>query len=323
MAQVNMPRRQRRDSLDTILKGLQIAGQIYGIKDAETRREQLAKQTQEQSALRGIQTEAAQLDLAEKKALSKGEVTPSQKLALQQQGVQFVPEGTTGSVQFGVTSQGEKLFGTTKDYRKSLSDAEAKKQERLRDDQNLIGEAEQDFIKRPRVRDAEEKFNAANQVKSLLGKGQAVLDQVALRNIFRMSGDVGAIRAEDLRQLGADPAILSQMKLFLGRAAEGQTILPQDRKNLAEFADIVQDLETQRIEKEASNLASSLARRTQFNEEELRDIFNAKNYLLERVEFAFEQNDSEGSSPLALPQAFGTPQAPQATDDVINKFLGE
>lgn len=111
MAQVNMPRPRRRDSLDTILKGLQIAGQVYGIKEAIEKSNLLSKQASQLDEIRQTELEEKKLGLQEKKAASEGIITPAAQSSLAAKGIKRVPEGSKGAQLFGVTPEGEKFFG--------------------------------------------------------------------------------------------------------------------------------------------------------------------------------------------------------------------
>lgn len=67
MAQINMPtKRQEKDPLDTILKGLSIASSVYGIKEGREKAELLQQQRAQESDAAKFSQAAKEAELAEK-----------------------------------------------------------------------------------------------------------------------------------------------------------------------------------------------------------------------------------------------------------------
>lgn len=110
---VQLPRYRRRDSLDTILKGLQIAGSIFNIKGAMEKSEALEQQRAQQLKLGEQQLAEGEFRQQEREALAQNKLTPTRQTKLSEKGVLFVPKGTPGATSFGMTT-GEKpveMFG--------------------------------------------------------------------------------------------------------------------------------------------------------------------------------------------------------------------
>ena len=83
---------QKRDPLDTVLKGLQIAGAVYGIKEANVRldeHEASKKAREDQSA---------------------GVISPQDEASLGQKGFLRVPQGTENAVAMKRSSDGSQVF---------------------------------------------------------------------------------------------------------------------------------------------------------------------------------------------------------------------
>lgn len=100
---VNQPRQksaaelEAQDPLSTIMKGLQIAGSIYGIKDASTKSDLLKQQ---------MELEKRKVDQADQTLAANNDGVLSQKdFIAQAHNYKFVPEGTDGAIPFRVKGQ--------------------------------------------------------------------------------------------------------------------------------------------------------------------------------------------------------------------------
>jgi len=153
---VQLPGSRKQDSLDTILKGLQIAGSIFNIKGAMEKSEALEQQRAQQLKLGEQQLAEGEFRQQEREALAQGQITPTRKARLLESGVQFVPQGTPGATSFGMTT-GEKpveMFGIApKAMQKQPSPLELAKfqmsaRKELRDIEKQQGERAKDIRER-------------------------------------------------------------------------------------------------------------------------------------------------------------------------------
>lgn len=95
--QVNVPQSKRKDPLELIMNGLQIAGGILGIRKDMVQTEALQKQQEyaaQESEQKNTQFESAQEEIARRK---EGRLLPTEELDVSRQFSQ-VPEGTKGAV---------------------------------------------------------------------------------------------------------------------------------------------------------------------------------------------------------------------------------
>lgn len=97
---VQRPQRQESD-LDTIMKGLAVANQIFGIKANFDKLDAMKKQQELQAADQSNK-------MAEQERMASGELTQGEALRYQMQGGQLVPKGTEGA--FGVPVQTTKMM---------------------------------------------------------------------------------------------------------------------------------------------------------------------------------------------------------------------
>lgn len=126
----------------------------------------------------------------------------------------------------------------------------------LKDQENLF-EAKKDF--RKDIEKDREVLLAADQIKSFLNQEKPISDQVLMRNLFRISGDVGAIRPQDLEQLGSSPELKERFLRFYGELSAGDVIRPEARQNIQEVADIIAEMRRKKIRTTAKGIASERA----------------------------------------------------------------
>ena len=237
--------------LDRIAKGLSIASNIYGIKTQS-----------EQSDLRKIQLE--QLKRQEAGIFTEAET--------QKAGLIPVEEGTSGAREIQV-QQGNQIY---KGYFKPSSEialerkgiAEKQKEdvrlgERQEEQEYKIGKEVIDFQKEKKTKDLAEKYNAATRVEALINLKNPIADAIAKRNLFRISGDVGVIRAEDLRELGADPSLIQRAQLAMDTMLKGEPITDKARIDIKEATSVLKAVaakETERFAKQRSQGIAGLFR---------------------------------------------------------------
>ena len=238
---------QKVDPLDRILKGLQIASNIYGIKTAS-----------EQSDLNKARLDIANQQQAVAQRQESGVLTP---LEAQKAGFTQVPEGTEGAVNLNIKT-GENIepgsFRLASDLtsERALSAAGEKETTRLaerRDDQELkVGEKLIDFQKEKKTKDLSDKYNSAARVEALVELKNPIADAILKRNLFRISGDVGVIRAEDLRELGSDPSLIQKAQLAMDTMLKGEPITDKARIDIKEATSILKAI----AEKELNNFGA-------------------------------------------------------------------
>lgn len=85
---VQQSNKQQKDPLDTVLKGLQIAGSVYGIREASAKLDEIDAQK------KAREDQAA------------GVITPQQEAGLAEKGFLRVPDGTSGAVAMKRSSDG-------------------------------------------------------------------------------------------------------------------------------------------------------------------------------------------------------------------------
>jgi len=316
MAQVIVPGK-KESALEKIARGLQIAGSVYGIAQANERLSLLAKQQE----VADTQQALADIQLKEAKAASEGIVTPAKQMSLTQSGALFSPEPKEGFREFGKSPEGAPVFMQTPQDRQAIIAEQAAKIDKDKEDQAALVDAKIDFAtKDKKINAAVDAYEAANQVKKFLQAKEPVVDAIALRNVFRMSGDVGAIRAEDLQQLGASPALPDQVLATYKRLAEGERILPNERIALAKAADVIQQVKLEAARKQASFISDALAKKTGQTQQEIFQFIDPDSIFPEPIDFTMPGNiGNVSSSGGILPKAQAAPQ--QSDKDAFDQFL--
>jgi len=333
MAQVIVPQaaKKKESLLDLIKTGLGVASSIYGIRAADQKIDLLATQQEDEN-----------IKLAESKARQTGLATPLLQQELAAKGFALSREQAPGFRQIGADESGAPVFAQSPQGAKSAALASKNQaaisrsqgirlEDKSQEEKEKVANATRDFTTHKNVNKAMIGFDAGNQVKRLLSENSPVLDQIGLRRIFRLSGDVGAIRAEDLKQLGSSPAWIERGVALINKGLTGQTIEPNERRALVRFADDMQETNKQIIEKEADRLAGSLAQETTLNRTEILTLLDPLQVLPEAIQFDVakfggtptQQNSNTTlSGTNIIPRAQAAP--PAATDeDAINSFLGQ
>lgn len=321
MAQVQLPGARKRDGLTTILRGLQIASQVYGIKDAQQKSELLAQQ----SEIQGLKAEETRRQLA-------GEVTPQMRTQAETQGVQFVPKETPGAQRFGLGQSGEPLFAVTPEYKKNLQRqveldkaAEINAAKIAREKQKSRQKMETDLRK---------EYNKASgdNIKVLRNykKVEAAANNpnptgatdVNLVFSFMKTLDPGSVvREGEFATAENTSGIPGRVLNLYNRALEGQRLTPQQRQAFLQEATAIANSQLE-LQTATDERFTRLAKEADVDVEDVIDERFGE--FRERLAEQLKQFQPVQDVPsTVLPQAFGTPQATQATDDVINKFLGE
>lgn len=333
---VLMPHREveqkqvKETALDKLIKGVQVAQGMYGIYsdmsklDAMKEQQDLARMRLKQQDDLAQKTfdlnagkakreeEAFNIDKGKLQASEAGIVTPGTlNTDYLQKGYALADRDGPGTVARTLkTPQGESTI-----YLKApsqvlnererigqgakLAEAGSKERVALSEDLNKFS-VDQD----KRVRDIVESADAARQVQWLLKQNAAVTDQIALRQVFRMSGDVGAIRPEDLKQLGASPAMKDQAMLALNKMASGQTIADAERANLNRFTDYIIQKRKSDIVSHADRYSKNLSVKYRgVNQEDILNALSPTSLIPEPVDVQRGGGGGGFRGPLA-PQAY-------------------
>ncbi len=296
MATINQPQRRESD-LDIVLKGLQAIGGIMDIKKTYEEGQRLkAMQEQEQAA---TQAQAAELDRKRANKLYAGEITS----LLGDKKIVPVPEGATGDIsimeqrapgEIGVAetprtfmSQGayEQYASTLKKPEDSFKEDEKKwkiEDRRIQEEERKnkeidrlnteLKEAAKEFNQKPIVRESIDNYSRAKLVDDLLAKGTSDAIAIAQRQMYRMSGDVGAIRAEDVTDLSENPSLFERGRTMLLSAAKGEKITPEMVKDMRNTLNVMQKHYKKLAYKQGQSFAK--ARAAQIRGANEQDVFN-------------------------------------------------
>lgn len=285
---VQAPQRQQqpeRDIFDKIMLGLQAANSVLGIKG------QL-----EQSEMREFERERLTRadELAAQQRAEEKQLDPFKEAALVQQGFQF-SSGDEGpqpanAIQFQ-TPSGEPRFGVpglTVAQRMTVKQQEdaavaqriAAKEKLDTENAKNLYDIKQDFRNDKGVVKAQESFQAAEYVNTLLDQESPVLDAIALRQVFRLSGDVGVIREQDLADLGASPALKDRAELAISKLLEGKRINDTERADLKRMSENVMMMRRRDVNRVATTFAKDGAGRIKgLNQDEVMDYLNPAGIL--------------------------------------------
>ena len=324
MAQVNMPRPRRRDSLDTILKGLQIAGQIYGIKDASRKSELLAQQTR-----------TAELQAEETERQLSGELTPAMKTKAEMGGVEFVPPTTPGAQRFGIGEDKEPLFAITPEFKGNLQ-----KQAQLDRafEQNAAKIAQEQNKSKIKIEgDLRKEYRKASDdnLKTIQNfrKVEAAATNpnptgatdVNLVFSFMKTLDPGSVvREGEFATAEQTAGIPGKVVNLYNKLLSGQRLTPQQRQGFLQEAAAIADSQIQ-MQEATDTQFSRLAKEAGVDVEDVIDErFADFRVKLEDLKKQFQPVVEQPRS-LLLPQAFGAPPAnrDRRVEDVVNSFLGE
>jgi hypothetical protein len=284
--QVFQPQRQESD-LDQILRGLQLVGGVLNIKNEIAEAERLKAQeernaqagTREQEAF-DLSKQAAARKLEKEERLARGELTPFEAA---EAGLVEAPKGMVG----GIPVREARLAGDIgpsaglvrsmipRSELQAMQQAQAKAEEsriaEIDRVKSAVKEANIEFEKKPQTRDSTDAFARAKLVDDLLSEQTAQSDEIALRQLFRMSGDVGAIRDQDIQALGSDPSVYQQFKSTYGRLKEGDVLTPESREAVKSGLRVMQAHHAKKLENSAKSFSKKFASSTRGVSDE--DVF--------------------------------------------------
>jgi hypothetical protein len=242
------------------------------------------KTAQEQSDLRKLQAERDErrLKMAEEEAGRK-QAMGEKQLALKEK-------------QFGATQEANRL----------------QKEERQ---QFKLGEEMRKLTRDKKTKDLISDHNAAVQVKDLVGLKNPIADAIAKRNLFRISGDVGAIRENDLRELGADPSLKERAQLAMDTLLKGNPITDNARLDIVEASNVLQQIKKKELDNWTSQQARIIAGQFRgVDQEDVLEGLDLEKELLQvapETELVLDRIRQTASGQVAPPDLLSqTPSAP-------------
>jgi hypothetical protein len=301
VAAVQAPQ-QREDSFTKLMKGVQLATSILGLKQ-------------------GIDKEFEEKPIEDKNALSEKDI-----LSAEQSGKMiFSTEPFEGARKYKTLS-GAPIFGGPKAPELSLAEKNAQvradKEFAYKQDQDKISNALKtkeidqkekqrqtdvitningEFRKDKEIEKIRSKYEVGQNVENLLNKKRPVLDQIALRQTFKLAGDVGSIRAEDLEQLGASPALASQYAALVNKALTGKTIEDDEREDLLTMAREIQENAYRQMDSRAVSFADDIAKQTAMTRKEAMEYLNPRRNLVNIFEKTEQQGEDQQYSQFNKP----------------------
>jgi hypothetical protein len=325
MAQVNMPQSRRKDPLETILQGVQLASGILGIKDSLNKSDLMNKQAAQSDA-------EFQQKQAEQTRITEGRLTPAEELQVSK-GFQMVPEGTAGAVKFISPTTGAPAFYSPRQEGVSpleiaKLDLEKKKvglqqqqlsQNRTDKEREQADTINKEFINNGRTNEYVKAYEKAGNLQNLLMKKQSVIDAIALRQVFGLSGDTGAIRAEDLEQFSTNPALLDRFVAIFNKGLDGQVIPDNERKYLMDFAADMNANARVKLMKHADTFASRLSNTTKYNKKEALEYLNPSNLLTDVAPRNVPQGIPERQ--IGIGEAGAAKK--RTNEDIMNEFISQ
>jgi len=323
MATVQLPGYNRRDSLDTILKGLQIAGGIYNIKGAMEKSDALAAQRAEQSKLAEQQIAKGEFEAREREMAEKGFTSPYQQTQLTRQGIQFVPEGTRGAISFGMTPDQKPLFALT---------PQSRQEQRLAtklasDEQKRISKATSD-LRKEYTKLSDNSVGVLRNYKKVesayRNPNPSGATDISMVFAFMKTIDPpSTVREGEVATAENSGGIPAQVRNFYNKILTGERLTPEQRENFY---------------KEAREIAAGQMELQRFTDDRFRQLatkagVDVDDVLDERFSEFMESLQKQRQEMLSeqpasmfdlVPTAIGQPpQRPQDKESVINKFLGE
>lgn len=291
MPQINMPQSKKKDPLEVIMQGVQLASGILGIRKDLVQTDYLQQQ-------KGEAANESAMKAAETQRKAEGRMLPFEELEASQKFTQ-VPEGTKGAVRLISPTSGAPAFYQPRqeDNKDSLGWATLKykmqndtasqvaEREKLsREDKFKADEINKEFLNHESTKKYVSAFEKASGLEQLLKKKQAVIDSIALRQVFGLSGDTGAIRAEDLQQFSTNPAVLDRFVAIFNKGLSGETIPDNERKYLSDFAQEMGANARIRLTKYADQYAKRISNTTKFDNKKALEFLNPENLLTESVQ---------------------------------------
>lgn len=175
-----------------------------------------------------------------------------------------VPEGTKGAVAIKNPGTGtEGIYMPRVDYRAGETNriaSEANAFNKSIAESQRLSKYEADFQNDKFVRENTEKVSAANFIDQLIAQESPILDAVAQRQVFRLSGDVGAIREPDLRDLGSSPELKERALAALNMMTQGQRLSDESRADIKKMVQIVRSVASRDVNRIADRYADTAAR---------------------------------------------------------------
>lgn len=314
---------QKKDPLATIMQGVQLAAGVLGIRESLIKSDYFEQQKQQQEDVYKQQQEEA-------KRKAEGRLLPVEEAELAK-GFNVVPEGTAGAVRFISPTTGAPAFYKPKaeDDKNALGWAQlsykmqqdtanqvADREKLSREDKFKADEINKEFLNHESTKKYVSAFEKASGLEQLLKKKQAVIDAIALRQVFGLSGDTGAIRAEDLQQFSTNPSLLDRFVAIFNKGLSGETIPDNERKYLSDFAQEMGANARIRLTKYADQYAKRIANTTKFDNKKALEFLNPENLLTEAV-----QGQQAPAQTIGAGQAGAAPK--KSNSQLMDEFLSQ
>ena len=323
MAQVLMPQRRESD-LDTILKGLQIAGGIYGLytnsKELELRKAQLDAAEDAKKA-----KEAKEADETAS-IWSPGKISEA-PLAGHQVSETPIPGAYPQKVRMSPTEVKEfyikPKYVIDQEAAEKAAQASAIKDSTKSsiEDNQFVFDKIQKFPENDQVKKSISTAEAARSVQYLLRQKNPVIDVAAQTAIIRMSGDNSVITQTERDAYGVTPGLENEAKAALARLRDGQTIDDKARAAIQKWSEMVVSVAQRDIAKQAKNYAGDLAKSSRMKESEILERLSPANYIPD----PYPDNSQNNISATSIPgesKAFAAPKD-ENDDDFLKRYLSK
>lgn len=251
--QVNSPQSKKKDPLELIMNGLQIAGGILGIRKDMVQTEALQKQQEyaaQESEQKNTQFESSQEEIARKR---EGRILPTEKLEVAQK-FNEVPEGTINAVRLIDPNSDSPKFYAPKEagltpYETAKLNIDAKKFTQEADDRaRKIAEdkSKTTFDRESSLRDdytrlSQKTSEAILGFKKVQQAGENfsnnAYDDVALLYGYMKTIDPGAaVQEGDKAIFEKSTSIPSYITNLYNKSVEGTSLTPQQRRDVVSAA---------------------------------------------------------------------------------------
>lgn len=342
--QVNVPQSKRKDPLELIMNGLQIAGGILGIRKDMVQTEALQKQQEyaaQESEQKNTQFESAQEEIARRK---EGRLLPTEELDVSRQFSQ-VPEGTKGSVRIISPTSGAPMFYAPKeasltpyetaklnmDAKKNAAEAEARTKKDLAEADDRARKIAEDkskttFDRESSLRDdytrlSQKTSEAILGFKKVQQAGENfsnnAYDDVALLYGYMKTIDPGAaVQEGDKAIFEKSTSIPSYITNLYNKSVEGTSLTPQQRQDVVAAAakQVKAHLDAQDITDNRYEMYSKNAK------------VNPKN-VVNNFYSSFDKELERYFNPKKVKQdgvgAAGATPKRKSSDEVMNEFLSQ
>lgn len=115
-----------------------------------------------------------------------------------------------------------------------------------------------------RVENLADQTRRARKIGALLKLGTGPADAVVVPQIFRLSGDVGVVREEDFKRIGASPDLMDRFFRAKSEHIEGKRLTPRAREALTDVARLFEADNMIELKRHAETRAKNIAEKFDF-----------------------------------------------------------